>query len=287
MRAMLLVAVLLAGACTTTTSGGQTDPVPDAAPDAPDAAAGEEVCVLSELPQGATSGKRLRLVYLVPSDKEADPEVLAALEGAIRHVQLWLSERMPDGTTFRISEPPVEVSAVPNPAAYYASNDAGCAADQQFWCNTINDAFTVTGGSFADPGNVWLYYIDADADCGQVDAGANTHVAVFAANEIRGLRNQAPIDQCTGDEIEAPGRCRYVGGLAIIMFYAIGIAAPAACTDAAEAGTECPEQAITWLGYTTYPDAELIPENVEQAEANPFVRAIGLPECSMDCSVVP
>lgn len=282
MRALLAI-LLLAAACQTTTSGGPNHRDPDATPGGPDGDTGEATC---DLPEGATSGKRLRLVYLIPSDREADPEVLAALEGAIRHVQLWLSARMPDGTSFRISEPPVEVSAVAHPAAYYASNDPGGEPDQRFWFNVTADAFEATGGSFEDPDNVWLYYIDADAACGQIDAGANTHVAMFAANEIRGLRNQALIDLCSDEEIENPGRCRYVGGLAIIMFYAIGIGAPAACTDDDDA-TVCPEDAITWLGYTTYPDAELIPENVEQAEENPFVRAIGLPDCDMDCSVIP
>ena len=289
MRGRLLAAAtslaLLASACKTTSPGGPNDHDPDAsAADTPDADPGEETC---DLPQGATSGKRLRLVYLIPSDKEADPEVLAALEGAVRHVQLWLSARMPDGTSFRISEPPVEVSAVAHPADYYATNDPGGEPDQRFWFNVTADAVEATGGSFDDPDNVWLYYIDADAGCGQIDAGANTHVAMFAANEIRGLRNQPLQDQCTSDEVENPGRCRYVGGLAIIMFYAIGIGAPAACTDAEEAGTECPEDAITWLGYYTYPDATLIPENIEQAEDNPFVRAIGLPDCDMDCNVIP
>ena len=186
MRGRLLAAAtslaLLASACKTTSPGGPNDHDPDAsAADTPDADPGEETC---DLPQGATSGKRLRLVYLIPSDKEADPEVLAALEGAVRHVQLWLSARMPDGTSFRISEPPVEVSAVAHPADYYATNDPGGEPDQRFWFNVTADAFEATGGSFDDPDNVWLYYIDADAGCGHNGQQGPTGIRLHRGEDL-------------------------------------------------------------------------------------------------------
>lgn len=275
-----MLALAAALACKTT-SPGDNNRAADAGDEA-EVDAGESCA----LPPGATGGKRLRLVYLVPSDKEADPARLASLQGAMRDVQLWLSARMPDGTSFRVSEPAVEVAAVAHASDYYRTNDPGGAPQDRFWSNSLTDAFAATGGMFDDPDNVWLYYIDADAGCGQVGAGANTHLALFGANDLRGLMNETRVPACEGEELEPLGRCRFVGGLAVLAFYAIGIPAPAGCSDGDDA-TACPEEAITWLGYTTYPDAELIDENVEQALENPFVRAIGLPDCQLDCAVVP
>src|SRR5690242_1692646 len=119
-RIAALVALLATGC---SQSVGSTDPevaAPDAgagSPDQDDAdAAPEELAC--EPPEGASSGKLVRPVYLLPADREADPQHLANIRHALGDAQLWLRDRMPEGTSFRVHDT-VEVVETGHDAAYY------------------------------------------------------------------------------------------------------------------------------------------------------------------------
>jgi hypothetical protein len=104
----------------------------------PDAAAAESC----SFPLGLTSGPKVRVVYLVPSDREADPRYVANLELAARDVQLWVRAHMPDGSSFQLHEPAVEVIETSHPADYYTP---------AFWDNVTGDGLALTDGTFEDP----------------------------------------------------------------------------------------------------------------------------------------
>jgi hypothetical protein len=255
---------------------------PDAGPpvDRPATGGSEPACNHAA---GGTSGKMLRVVYVVPSDRQVNPRYLANLESSVRHLQLWLRDQIPASTSFRIHEPIVEVVKTEHPASYYATNANGDNPDLYYWNNATADALAGAGGSFGDPDNIWMLYVDADPACGQATL-ASSHVALLPANDLRGLAGDAREPICPGESVSY-GRCRWVGGMATMLSYALGVPRPAGCTDA-DPATECNPKLITQLGYLSYPDAVFSDTQVDYLRASGFVDGSGLPDCELDCSLV-
>jgi hypothetical protein len=268
---------VLAVGCTTTMGGEDSDAAPraDAAPgEKPDAAT---ACVP---PEGATSGKLVRVIYMVPSDRTPDPRYIASLENATLSLQLWLRDQMPNRTSFRLHSPLVNVVQTEHPESYYRDHDTG-GADLVFWDNVRDDTFLHLDTDWDDPDNVWLVYADADEACGQ-RGGAVAHLAIFPRNDLRGLIDEPRVPPC-GGEPDSEGRCRWVGGMGLLMFYAMGVPNPADadCDDA------CRASLLTWFGYHAFPDAIVNDEQKDYLAGTGFVSAVGLPDCQVDCSLVP
>lgn len=278
----LLMGAPAAVGCKTSAPGGHSA---DAAPDedVADAAPDEATC---DLPPGDTGGKLVRVVFLVPSDRDADLTYVANLEHALRTTQLWLADRMPGRTSFRVHEPPVEVLATPHPAAWYSTEPNPPASEDPthwFWFNTIDDGFSVTGGTWDDPDNVWLFYIQADRACDQADGGV-AGVAVLPENDLRGLAGEEIVPYCE-DEDPADlvfSRCRWVGGMLLRVLNALELPPPLACTDENDA-TPCEEDIVTRGGFKTFPEATLSDDQLDYLEDSAWVRAVGLPECQLEC----
>lgn len=268
--------LLLAAGCTTTSGGGDDgDGVPVA-----DAGPGADAELACSPPEGATTGKLVRVIYMVPSDRTPDPRIMASLEGATLSLQLWLRDQMPNRTSFRLHSPLVNVVKTEHPEAYYRENDTG-GGDLVFWDNVRDDTFLHLDTDWDDPDNVWLVYADADEACGQ-RGGAVAHLAVFPKNDLRGLLDEPRVPPC-GEEPDDYGRCRWVGGMGLLMFIAMGVPNPADadCDDA------CRASLLTWSGYTSFPDAVVSEDQQDFLAGTGFVSAVGLPDCEVDCSVVP
>jgi hypothetical protein len=272
---------LLATACTTTAGGGEGDgdgtPGSDGAPGGPDA---EAACVP---PEGATSGKLVRVVYMVPSDREPDPRYIASLQQATLSLQLWLRDQMPSRTSFRLHSPLVNVVRTEHPEAYYRTNQPeGGEPYYRFWDNVRDDTFLHLDTGWNDPDNIWVVYADADEACDQLGSGAVGHLAVLSKNDLRGLVGEPTVPPCGGDP-DTAGRCRWVGGMALFLFYALEVPNPpdAECDDA------CRNELLTWFGYTAFPDAIVDEMQKDYLAGTGFVSAVGLPDCEVDCSVVP
>jgi hypothetical protein len=279
---LLFLGLLAAGGC----APAATPPAgADAGADADrDAAPGADAASTCEPGPGATTGKLVRVVLLVPADRTPDPRHIASLEQATRAAQLWLRARTTQGTSFRVHDPVVEVVTLSQDEAFYRDNDPGSAEDLRFWSNTLTEAFAETGGAFDAPDDVWLYYMDAEPGCGQ-RTGATSQVALFPRNDLRGLLDEERVPPCGGDPDSYP-RCRWVGGMLLLMTQALGIPPPEACTDG-DPETICPQDNIRWLGYLSFPEATLEPAQLEALSGTGFVNAIGLPSCELDCNAVP
>jgi hypothetical protein len=239
----------------------------------------DETC---EFAAGEATDKLVRVIYLVPSDREENPRYVANLEQSVRHLQLWMRDRIPARTSFRTTDPVVEVVKTTHQASWYATNPNGNDPNLYYWYNGIADANVAAGAVVDDPENVWIIYLAADEGCGQA-TGAIGHFALLTENDMRGLSGVARVPICDGDASDAYGRCRWVGGMAIMLAYALGVPQSPGCADT-DPATVCDDKLLTWLGYTTYPDATLTPDQVTFLGDNPFLRGTGLPDCSLDCA---
>jgi hypothetical protein len=223
---------------------------------------------------GGTNARKVRVVYLIPTDKTLQTAYVANLATAARHLQGFFSSKLAN-ETYSLTNPIVTVLNSTHNSAFFN--------DGSFHGNVINDVQSLTGVDVLnDPDNRWLLYIDAQNACGN-GTGASGSLATFPANDLRGLAQQPVIDPCSGGQ-DFSGRCRWVGGMGHELGHTLGLPHPPQCEDA-DPNTICPDFALMWIGYTTYPDAFFTAPDLTTLNASPFLQVenISFPP---DCSVV-
>lgn len=186
-----------------------------------------------------------------------------------RAIQSWYARQM-GGKTFGLSSPGVWVVPLPHDAEWYSTNDAGTKLFTQFWANTLNDAFPLTGGSFNDPENVWAYYIDADSICGQCGGCGTSGVLVIGKNDLRGLTNEPRITVCENQTPDNGPLGRWIGGLGHELGHAFGLPHPPGCNDGSQ---PCDYYALMWNGFRVYPDTYLREDEKPILDTSPFFDA--------------
>ena len=231
--------------------------------------------------QGGAGTPEVHVVYLVPADVEVRGDYVQNLRAAITNLQAWYGSALGTGETFTLAHPTVLVYQTEHEASWYATNPLpGVDQSLWFWFNATTEGFAATGGSFSDPDDVWIFYIDAVPACGQATGGAAS-VALLPANDLRGLAGEPTIGTCTGEVEPDLGPCRWVGGLGHELGHALGLPHPAGC----ESGSpDCPIFALMWFGYLTYPDAYLTTSDRAILEESAFISAVKMtgkvPSCS-------
>jgi hypothetical protein len=193
----------------------------------------------------------VRIVYLSPSDRPYRPEYEAALAQAIRDLQNWFVGEL-NGFAFSTPADPVAWHQLPNTSAWYQTNPPSRPPEIRFWESALGDAFDLTGGRFNDADHRWLYYIDADHLPGQL-VGGTSGVALFPANDLRGLNGESLVPINPGDSSVNPGFDRWVGGLGHELGHALGLDHPPDSPGGAD------DQTLMYLGYLSFPNTYLRP----------------------------
>ena len=230
-----------------------------------------------------TSTPKVHIVYLVPAGVRVQGDYVQNLRDAAVNLQAWYSTALGTGETFTLASPTVAVYQTEHEASWYATTPVvGTDQSLWFWFNATADGFAVTGGSFYDPDDIWIFYIDAAPACGQATGGAAS-VALLPANDLRGLAGEPTINTCTGAVEAYQGPCRWVGGLGHELGHALGLPHPAAC----EAGSpDCPTYALMWFGYTTYPNTYLTTADRALLEQSAFISEVKLPTKVPSCTSI-
>ena len=236
-------------------------------------------------PLAAKSGTHapvVHIVYLVPADGRVQRDYVQNLRDAAVNLQAWYSDALGIGETFTLANPTVEVYRTDRTAAEYTTTPAGDNQSLWFWLNATADGFAATGGSFNDPDDVWVFYIDALPGCGQ-SVGGVASVALLPANDLRGLAGEPTINPCTGQVEPTLGPCRWVGGLGHELGHALGLPHPAAC----ESGSpDCPTNTLMWFGYLTYPNTFLTADDQAILGESAFIGATKLPKKVPACESI-
>lgn len=218
----------------------------------------------------------VRIIYLIPSDKEFRQDYKDAIENAIKDVQIWYHNQMGNGKTFRLHIPIVEVFHTAHPASWYSTHPTGEYKDW-FWDNVFEDGFKLTGGEFNDPNNIWIFYIDADPACRQLGGAGGGGVALLPANDLRGLVGEQNIPACPDESPDNAGVGRWIGGLAHELGHALGLPHPPECEDKDPSNDDNKCHSLMYHGYRDYPNTFLLPEDRQKLNQSPFFLPITSP----------
>jgi len=202
--------------------------------------------------QAITNQKQVRIIYLVPSDKNVRDDYKAALTDAALQIQDFYQKELGNGFTFSLHLPIVEIYQTPHLSSWYASNNAGGDQSQWYYYNLLNDGYPFTGAIFNDPNNRWIYFLDADANCNQSSVGGVQGIAIHGATILRGLTKQAGLDPCPDGQPEVGRHYRTIGGIAHEMGHAFLLDHPVGCN--AGAGTPEATNSLMCLGFLNYPN---------------------------------
>ena len=240
----------------------------------------------SSAAENVNAPKQVRVIYLIPSDKTIRSDYAAAAQNAIVDVQDFYRREMPSNVTFATHSPIVEVFQTTHTTAWYANNPVNGSNQQAYWFyyNTLADGFALSGGSFYDPNNRWIFYIDADPNCGQVIGGSGG-VAVLSANDLRGLTGEPNIPRCANEPPDYGGRNRWIGGLGHELGHAFNLPHPPGCgTGAINYGCEggaFAANSLMWVGYAAYPNTYFLPEDKQKLLNSGFFNP---PNCEFSIS---
>jgi hypothetical protein len=212
------------------------------------------------------------MVYLVPSDKSIRDDYQVAISNAILNLQQFYQKQVGNSNAFSTHTPLVEVYVLPHPSSFYKMPEDEFNA---FFTNVLRDGFAASGGTFDDPNNRWIYYIDTDEACGQ-GLGGVAGVALLGANDLRGLTNQPRIPTCGGPS-DPFGYDRWVGGLGHELGHAFGLPHPPGCDpNGACDGGDFARNSLMYFGYATYPDTYLLTEDKNSLLATGFFTSFNL-----------
>ena len=135
----------------------------------------------------------VRAVYLVPADREINPEYAQGVENALLDVQKWYAGELGGGESFQVCRPIVETVRTGHNAQWYSTNaPEGVPVDQQFIINVWSDAADLIPDFFN--GDKWVVYIDAIAGPDQKGAVGylNSSPAILNGIQLHSLSGMFP-----------------------------------------------------------------------------------------------
>jgi hypothetical protein len=216
----------------------------------------------------ASHSRAVRLVYLVPKDRNPRPQFPQRLVRAAQHTQLWYRGEVPDQFTFTVPPSVARTVKLEENAQFYLTSQPGADPALSFWSKVLKEMKRRLNATFNDPNNVWVFYADINAQ-GQ-RTGASQGIVLIDEGDVTGLLGQS-----------TQPLCRWVGGLAHELGHAFGLSHPAACA-ASPARQEC--ASLMYTGYRQYPATDLLSTDGQRLRQSPFFGSLANPIPAFNCS---
>lgn len=213
-------------------------------------------------------------VYLHPTDRPVRQDYATSVARSATFLKQWYTEQLDGRYTFIPAAPLVQVIALDHPASFYGTHNAAGDRELTFWNNVLAEARQKTGASFNDPGNAWLFFVDAGAGCNQISGAGMDGISIMSENDLRGLVGESFLD-CRG--LEKPDwsftPMRWIGGQGHELGHAYGLPHPPGC----DAGRpSCDSNALMWSGfYERFPERTYLLESEKAIlRSSPYFKAV-------------
>ncbi len=199
-------------------------------------------------------GARVRVVYLVPSDRNPVAAYVSGLRDGYAQLQQFFYDQLASHRTFCFDD--VDVLRTPHTTSWYMANPSPRGEEFTLWDNVLADAIELSKQLMADVDTSWAYYIDTDYVAGQ-RIGSENGFVMLPSKDLSGLAGLGPDVRCTS-----------VGASAAFLAYALGARSPADCNNGAPT---CDGQALLRLGYQNFPNTYLLADQKTTLLQSKFV----------------
>jgi hypothetical protein len=177
----------------------------------------------------------VRIVYLVPSDRDENPLYTQALIDGLRSVQRWFYDRLAVGKTFALEGDGVRVIKTDHDAAWYVTNrNIGIITSLDPYSNTMADAEALAGAAEGDPSARWVIFADIEPTCEQkINLSRRGRFFVTSPELLSNAENSpvrcAPPPADPPADRPPPNPCFWAGVLSFHVASLLGIDGPRDC----------------------------------------------------------
>jgi hypothetical protein len=198
-----------------------------------------------------TNNKKVKIIYLVPNDREENHDYTEALKNTYKNIQNWFLEKLQYQQTFAFydSKSVVTVLKSTHKEQWYTTENESASGNYVLYNNALNDVVSIIGEKPYPYNETWIIYVSADitgSDCGVIEGGAGGGgYAVMSGDDLRGLAKYDDF-ACHYDANYIPGR--WIGGAAHEIGHAFGLNHPEPLDTICD-GTYC----LMGNGYWEYP----------------------------------
>ena len=203
----------------------------------------------------------VRVIYAAPSDREFRSDYRDAIQHAIVDLQSWYRRQL-GGLTFSLYDATPEPCQLSETSDYYDQDPWQKVLEGVQHCAPVED----NTSTFA-----WVIYADLEAVCdarGSLGRGG-PGLTMVGRGDLEGLIGNMLVhyDEC-GRGPYADLVTRWIGGIGHELGHALGLPHPPGCDDGLPT---CDYDALMHLGYTTYPDTYLRPDDKQVLWRSPFI----------------
>ena len=202
----------------------------------------------------------VRVLYVVPSDRDFRDEHSDAIARAMASLQGWYRDQM-GGPTFTLYAAQPERCQTSNPDEHYFRGA---------WDKLLRDVQKCVPVEAGTSDYAWVVYADVGTYCDDpysVGRGG-PGLTMVGRDDLEGLIGNRLVysDDC-GGPWDGPVN-RWIGGIGHELGHALSLLHPPGCDDG---DPGCDTGALMWDGYASYPDTYLRADEKEALLPSPFI----------------
>ena len=199
----------------------------------------------------------MRVLYVVPADKDFRDDYSDGIQTAILDVQGWFWDQL-DGATFQLHRVEPERCVLPHIEAHYTGSPAWQEGDVRgAWDIFISDLQHCALVEWDTDTFTWVLYFDITETCAsglEILGRGGGGIAMMSQKDLEGLAGSNIWPRCDGTTYTegVPTTIeRWYGGLAHELAHALHVPHPPGCDERLDT---CDYDALMAWGYADYPD---------------------------------
>ena len=211
--------------------------------------------------RAAQQTRTVRVLYVVPSDRDFRDEHSEAITRAMGSLQAWYRDQL-GGPTFTLYGARPERCQTSNPDEHYL-RDA--------WNKLLQDVQKCAPVEQFTTDYTWLIYADVESECDDPNSVGRGWggLAMMGRDDLEGLigNRLSFYDECDRGPFSGPVD-RWIGGAGHELGHALYVPHPPGCEDGE---SECDAWALMWLGFGDYPQTYLRDDEKKILLQSPFI----------------
>ena len=204
----------------------------------------------------------VRVLYVVPADREFRDDYSDGISKAIVDVQGWYRRQL-DGLTFDIYRVIPEQCHLPRGEDYYSYGDV--------WEKVLEDVQSCAPVRGNTSRFTWALYVDAseEQNCGEPHelGRGGPGLTMLPREDLELMQNPGTKVYCDGTFYRSYGSV--LGGLAHELGHTFLVPHPPGCD---EGLPTCDDRALMWNGYGDYPDTYFRDDEKATLRRSPFIK---------------